>query len=223
MIKQNIKFYDPIQDYIGNYYADVKHIATGCSRLDKALGGGFITPSIAVICGKPLTDDTGLLNGLRIQNGDNKKMIVTYGKSAFFDNCKGEHIRLDRDTNQVEDIAAAICSTKPDMIFIDGFEHIRTANKFDSEYYRLYDVILKLREAARRADSCIIILSQLSQFNDVDGIPDLNDCEVLEEISDYIVEIYRPNCTAPSENELFALPKNKHGATIKAFSKYNPA
>lgn len=127
---------------------------------------------------------------------------------------------IDQDTNTVENITAAIYSEKPDIVFIDYVQRVRSVKDFKSERERVNYITNELKTVAKRTNCSVILLSQIARTGkDAPRMSDLKESGALEEDGDYIMLLHRPYVLdktdkqhAP-EDTFLILDKNKFGRT----------
>lgn len=127
---------------------------------------------------------------------------------------------IDQDTNSIENITAEIYSDKPDIVFIDYVQRIRSLKDFRSERERVNYITNELKTVAKRTNCSVVLLSQIARTGkDAPKMSDLKESGALEEDGDYIMLLHRPYVLDKNderykpEDTFLILDKNKFGRT----------
>ena len=133
---------------------------------------------------------------------------------------KGNHLIVTDNKFTIEGICADIYTELPDVVIIDYVQRVRSVkgDSFKSERERINYISSELKIAAKRTNSCIILLSQISRTGkDAPRMSDLKESGALEEDGDYVVILHRPfvldkkDKTNEPEKTILLLDKNKFG------------
>lgn len=119
----------------------------------------------------------------------------------------------------IEGITRMIYAEKPDMVFIDYAQRIRSVQKHKTERELINLITSELKIAAKRTKTCIVLLSQIARAGkDAPTMSNLKESGALEEDGDYILILHRPFVldktdvsVQPGDTELL-IDKNKFGS-----------
>lgn len=133
---------------------------------------------------------------------------------------------FDCSCYKVEQIIKAIKNNKPEYVFIDPLQEIRT----DDNLYIINHILEKLRTCARETGTTIFVTSILEDTvrNNKYQIPtwkDFKNSEAVIEFCDQVLLLYRPSCYYSEEDMPESHEKNKleiySAKTIKGFVSYD--
>lgn len=125
------------------------------------------------------------------------------------------------DVYSVEAMAGKISRFKPDLVFVDFVQNIRTSEKFQSRKNQVDYISSELKRFARVNNCVMVALSQLTRPSEDKKIKkpsmtSLKESGNLEADGDYIMLMYRPYVLdkggqySPEQTEVL-LDKNKYG------------
>lgn len=207
-------------NYLKTYNEPVKLTSTGFEQIDNAMDGGYCPNSLVTIGANPsIEKDLFLTVFIKKQLTDKRRLMffsIDKNNSAY-DLPENNYLFVS-DKPSVDYISSAIRAAKPDVVLIDNFQRIKSDSTTKDERYRLTDIVLQLKAAARKANCCIVFLSDFYRdYQTAPRMSDLKDCGVLEEISNYIFLLYRPCLSDGSnvepEKVIAVLDKNHFGKT----------
>lgn len=119
----------------------------------------------------------------------------------------------------LENIVAKIIRNKPEMVFVDFLQNIRTKERFPTRKNQVDYISAEFKRVARLYDCHICVMSQINRLGE-QGAPrmsDLKESGNLEADGDVIMLMYRPYVQkktdehSPTETHIL-LDKNKFGA-----------
>jgi len=218
MINTTKNYNDSAREYLANYTNNIKFISAGFEKVDSAINGGFYPNSIVTIGANLSAEkDLFLTAFIKRQQSDKRRtLFFSLDKSGFADGLKKSDCLFVHDKTSVDYMTTAINAAKPEIVLIDNFQQIQSNSGLKDKRSRCIDIALRLKTAARKANCCLVFLSDVYQdFRTAPKMCDLKDCGVLEEISNYVVMLYRPcdidGVSAEPERVIAAFEKNHFG------------
>ena len=140
-----------------------------------------------------------------------------------------ESVDFYTSSYSIEDIRLKVRKGKYDILFIDFLDLIVTS-EHKSPYERVSNIILQIKQIAKKENVFIIIAHQLSRLASDGSIPVRlhhgRDSGKIEENSDFMIGLYRPEISDTSDESkhkiCLSLIKNKRGPIGTVPCHYDP-
>lgn len=180
----------------------------------------IVDKMLSAQCRIPYTSFNGILN-----KADTDAIKGFLGNEAI-----KENLAICDSVNAIEGICSRIVQLKPDCVFIDYAQIVRTLKRYSGDNRRLQmDYITsELKSLAKRTGCCIVLLSQLRRTESVNEptMADLKESGGLEQDGDYIMLLHRPYSQCKSkdykpEDASLIVEKNKFGECGRILLDFN--
>lgn len=163
-----------------------------------------------------LSIDYGKIDKHELQQTDTDRLA-----QAIDEILKHENLTIIDDTYTLESMATKIAQIKPDIVFADFLQNVRTRERFSVRKNQIDYISAEFKRLARINDCHVMVLSQINRVGE-QGAPrmtDLKESGSLECDGDLIMLLYRPYVQdkgkyKPSETHVL-IDKNKFGGAGK--------
>lgn len=208
---------------LGGFTGIGKSYLAGQIMLNIALKGfrtGYFSLEIAneVVISRLIGQEANIKSAHILTNQVSTIDQMRMDKEALKITSHDEFIHLYDEVYELADIKAKIRAGKYEFVVIDFIQNIMVKGMND-EYSRLSHVALELQRLAKEVDCCILVLSQLSNFNEKAGKLEYKGSGSVAMVADIGLFILRGDADLGSQNDLtLVLKKNRRGVSGLSFS-----